>query len=487
MNFHSYSYIFAFLPLVVIVYSFLNSRHSSFSARLWLFLASLFYYGSLSPWSLPVLGLSVIINYFVASWLLKRGVEERYRKSVFIIGVAFNLILLGFFKYTNFLILNFNELLSTDFHLFGVILPLGVSFFTFMQLTFIVDCYRLNIKECNISSYSLFCTFFPYIVSGPITRYKEIVPQLDQNIKKGLDWKNTSQGLYIFALGLFKKIVIADSLALWVNNGFDKAASLNFFEAWATSLCYTMQLYFDFSGYTDMAIGTALMLNISLPLNFNSPYKALDIQDFWRRWHITLSRFLRDYIYIPLGGNKGGEFSTYRNLLLTFILGGIWHGAGWNFVLWGALHGLGLIVHRVWRKTGIQMHKALAWFITFNFINICWVFFRAQDIKSAVKVLRGMFCPDSIPLPNFLLQKLEFIRNISLFIPVKNPFRAIDGSYEMIILLLLSFAIVLLFKNSQEYSQVLTPSKKTKYFILLVLFYSVLEMGKLSRFLYVQF
>lgn len=236
-----------------------------------------------------------------------------------------------------------------------------------------------------------------------------------------------------------------------------------------------------------MAIGSALMLNISLPLNFNSPYKALNIQDFWRRWHITLTRFLRDYIYIPLGGNKSGEFATYRNLFLTFILGGIWHGAGWNFILWGALHGLGSIVHRAWKKTGIQMHKALAWFITFNFINICWVFFRAQDIKSTQKVLRGMFFPESIPLPAFVLQKFEFMRNLPLIIPVKNPFRAIDGSYEMILLLLLSFSIILLFKNSQENLQLLTPSKKTKYFILILLFYCVLEMGKLSRFLYVQF
>jgi alginate O-acetyltransferase complex protein AlgI len=486
MNFNSYSYIFVFLPLVVVVYSFLNSRCSSFSARFWLLIVSLFYYGSLSPRSLPVLALSVIVNYAIGSRLLKRSTEERLRKSVLVSGITFNLILLGFFKYTNWFIVNYNELLGVDFHLFGVILPLGVSFFTFMQLTFIVDCYRLNIRDCNLFSYSLFCTFFPYIVSGPITRYKEIVPQLDQGTIKGIDWKNASQGLYVFTLGLFKKVVIADSLALWVNNGFDKAASLNFLEAWATSLCYTMQLYFDFSGYTDMAIGSALMLNISLPLNFNSPYKALNIQEFWRRWHITLSRFMRDYIYIPLGGNKGGELATYRNLFLTFILGGIWHGAGWNFILWGALHGLGLIVHRVWKKTNIKMHKAFAWFITFNFINICWVFFRAQDIKSAFKVLRGMFFPDSLPLPAFLLQKFEFMQNMPLFIPVKNPFRAIDGSYEMILLLLSSFVIILLFKNSQEYFQELTPSKKSKYFILILL-YSVLEMGKLSRFLYVQF
>jgi len=333
----------------------------------------------------------------------------------------------------------------------------------------------------------MFCTFFPYIVSGPITRYNELVPQLDKIDSSIIDWEKMSQGLYIFSIGLFKKIIIADNLAVWVNNGFDNALNLNFFEAWATSLAYTMQLYFDFSGYTDMAIGSALMLCLSLPANFNSPYRALSMQDFWRRWHITLGRFMRDYIYIPLGGNKCGKFATYKNLLLTFILGGIWHGAGWNFILWGTLHGFGIIIHRIWKIIGMTLPNTLAWFITFNFVNVCWVFFRAQDISTALKILREMFFPEIIPLPFIILEKFEILKNLSFIKTVKNPLSAINGSFEMVVFLILSFSLVLFFKNSFEKSQGFSPSTKTKYFIVFLILYSIINIGEISKFLYVQF
>ncbi len=205
------------------------------------------------------------------------------------------------------------------------------------------------------------------------------MPQFASSWNKVKNYRNIALGLFIFSIGLFKKVVIADTFAVWATQGFDVATALTFFEAWATSLSYTFQLYFDFSGYTDMAIGAALLFNIKLPINFDSPCKATDIQDFWRRWHITLSRFLRDYIYIPLGGNRAGSFRTYTNLMATFILGGLWHGAGWTFVFWGFLHGLALVIHRIWHSLGFRLYAWLAWFITFNFVNISWVFFRAKE------------------------------------------------------------------------------------------------------------
>ncbi len=217
------------------------------------------------------------------------------------------------------------------------------------------------------------------------------MPQFASKWNLVKNYNNIALGLFIFSMGLFKKIVIADNFAVWATTGFDKAESLNMLAAWATSLSYTFQLYFDFSGYTDMAIGAALLFNIKLPINFNSPYKAKDIQDFWRRWHITLSRFLRDYIYIPLGGNRIVEYKVLTNLMITFIIGGLWHGAGWTFIFWGFLHGTALVAHRIWKKLGFTMNSILAWVITFNFINISWVFFRAKEWDDALKVISGMF------------------------------------------------------------------------------------------------
>jgi len=255
----------------------------------------------------------------------------------------------------------------------------------------------------------VFVTFFPQLIAGPIVHHKQMMPQFSMMKNEVINYRNISMGLFIFSIGLFKKVVIADTFAIWANLGFDTATTLSLFEAWATSLSYTFQLYFDFSGYTDMAIGLALLFNIKLPVNFNSPYKSTTIQDFWRRWHITLSNFLRDYIYIPLGGSRQGNFSTYNNLMATFLIGGIWHGAGWTFVFWGFLHGIALVIHRAWSLLGYKLWNWFAWFITFNFINITWVFFRAKEWGDAVKVLDGMFSLDYIVLPSFLLTKINFL------------------------------------------------------------------------------
>lgn len=294
---------------------------------------------------------------------------------------------------------------------------------------------------------------------------------------------NIALGLFIFSIGLFKKVVIADSFALWATQGFDISYTLNMLEAWMTSLSYTFQLYFDFSGYTDMAIGVALLFNIKLPINFDSPYKATSIQDFWRRWHITLSRFLKDYIYIPLGGNRKGELRTYTNLFSTFLLGGIWHGAGWTFVLWGALHGFALVIHRAWQKIGLRMPTLLAWFITFNFINIAWVFFRALNFEAAIKVLKGMFM-GAFVLPSSLESYFEGMKGWG--IAFGHWSRLYGHESYMGLALFATFFIVLLLPNSMEWQK----KFKTNFFYmgLTVLFsLTIFMLYRKSEFIYFNF
>jgi D-alanyl-lipoteichoic acid acyltransferase DltB (MBOAT superfamily) len=307
----------------------------------------------------------------------------------------------------------------------------------------------------------LFVTYFPHLLAGPIIHHKDMMPQFANRWNMTIRNKNVAAGLFLFSIGLFKKVVIADSFAQIANQGFDVATTLNVVEAWATSLSYTFQLYFDFSGYTDMAIGVSLLFNIKLPINFNSPYKATSIQDFWRRWHITLSSFLKDYIYIPLGGSRKGTFRTSVNLMATFILGGIWHGAGWTFILWGFLHGMALVINHFWKSIGLKIPTLLAWFITFNFVNITWIFFRAKEWSDALKVLEGMFA----------FHTLSISSNMDL-----HP----DW-------FLMTFIIILLFKTSIEYSKKAIYSNTMALISGLLFVYTMLLTNHISEFLYFNF
>jgi len=374
-------------------------------AKGFLVFASLFFYSWWNISYLPLILTSMLFNYVIGNSLNENFKKvQMHKKTLLGFGIIANLSLLGYFKYTDFFLENFNLAFDGSVPLLHLALPLAISFFTFQQIAYLVDSYRGETAEYDFLNYALFVTFFPQLIAGPIVHHAEMMPQFSSKWNLVKKYKNIALGLFIFTIGLFKKVVIADTFAQWASYGFDKTEILGFVEAWVTSLSYTFQLYFDFSGYTDMAIGAALLFNIKLPINFNSPYKALDIQDFWRRWHITLSRFLRDYIYIPLGGNRKGSFKTYTNLLATFILGGIWHGAGWTFVFWGFMHGMALAIHRLWKSLGFTMPKILGWFITFNFVNIAWVFFRAKEWEDAIKVIKGMF----FSYPNFNSEAIHF-------------------------------------------------------------------------------
>ena len=417
----------------------------------------------------------MIFNYYIGKRLIK--LQHTATKVLLGVGIFFNLALLGYFKYSDFFIMNFNTMMGSDIGLLYLALPLAISFYTFQQIAYLVDSYRGETKEYDFLTYALFVTFFPQLIAGPIVHHSEMMPQFTKKENKIFNHFNIALGLFIFSMGLFKKIVIADTFAMWATKGFDVAPTLNMIEAWITSLSYTFQLYFDFSGYTDMAIGAALLFNIKLPNNFFSPYKATNIQDFWRRWHITLSRFLKDYIYIPLGGNRKGEIRTYTNLFTTFVLGGIWHGAGWTFVLWGILHGLALVLHRAWQKLGFKMYSVFAWFITFNFINIAWVFFRATNFESAIKVLKGMFMGDII-VPSAVTQYIA--------LPAGKWSKLFESEAYLGVWFAFGFLVILLFPNSMQWKM----KFKTNfiYMIFTILFFlSIFLLNRKSEFIYFNF
>jgi alginate O-acetyltransferase complex protein AlgI len=389
MLFNSVEFIFLFLPVTVIGYYALTHNGYYRQSKLWLIIASLFFYAWWNTFYLLLILGSIAVNYSVAVHMARQGNVDQ-RKLWLILGVVFNVALLGYFKYADFFISNVNQLFQADYNLLHIILPLGISFFTFQQIAYLVDTYKRIVVEFDFFNYALFVCFFPQLVAGPIVHHREIMPQLLDRERAFVNWNNIVKGVFVFNMGLAKKIVIADTLGKVVNTGYAGFDLLSTSQAWITSFFYTMQLYFDFSGYSDMAIGLGLLFNIVIPVNFWSPHKAPGIQEFYRRWHITLSRFLREYVYIPIGGNRRSEVRTAFNVFLTFVVGGFWHGANWTFVIWGALNGAAMVVQRLWHKTKFAMPYAAAVTIMFVFVLIVRVFFRADSYSVALTVLRAM-------------------------------------------------------------------------------------------------
>lgn len=404
MLFNSYFFILVFLPVTLLVFFALGRNGGRRVAVGWLVAASLFFYGWWNPAYLGLIIASILFNYSVGTILGNERRRPTTRKGALMVGIAANLAVLAYYKYANFFFQNLNAAMGTGYDLTGIILPLGISFFTFTQIAFLVDAYRGEAREYNFLHYALFVTYFPHLIAGPVLHHKEMMPQFGHASIFRFDALNFSAGLTYFVLGLFKKVVIADSIAGFASPVFAAAAtgaSLSMLDAWGGALAYTFQLYFDFSGYSDMAIGLALMMGVRLPLNFDSPYKAVNIIDFWRRWHMTLSRFLRDYLYIPLGGSRHGNGRRYANLMATMLLGGLWHGAGWTFIVWGALHGGYLVINHAWhfvrRKLGHDLKRSTWWgrglatLVTFLAVVVGWVFFRADSFSTAERMLSAMF------------------------------------------------------------------------------------------------
>jgi alginate O-acetyltransferase complex protein AlgI len=424
MLFNSASFIFLYMPIVFIGMFWL-ARHSHRMAALWLGLASLAFYAVWDARFVLLLLASITFNYGMGYWIgIKRTTDSKQAKYSLVAAITVNLILLGYFKYTNFFITSTNQFIGSHIPALDIILPLGISFFTFTQIAFLVDTYLGIAREYNFIHYLLFVTYFPHLIAGPILHHKQMMPQFADPLTYQMNAEKIGIGLSIFFIGLAKKVVLADSLATYATPVFaaaDKGSLITFFDGWAGALSYTFQLYFDFSGYSDMAIGLSLLFGVSLPINFSSPYKAYNIIEFWRRWHVTLSNFLRDYLYIPLGGNRHGKLSRYRNLMITMLLGGLWHGANWTFVLWGGLHGLYLAINHFWHEIrnrfGFPFRKAsligrvLGIFLTFVFVVLAWVIFRAQTIKGAQAILEGMFGVNGFVFPERVAEIIPAARN----------------------------------------------------------------------------
>ena len=404
MLFNSYAFIFAFLPVVVVGYALIVTRRARAVTMVFLVVASLVFY-SWSNWRYAFLiSSSVLYNYTCGLCLRSETVRcyPRGRRAMLGVAIAVNLCLLGYFKYTNFLLGTLDGIFGSHWQVRPIGLPLAISFLTFEQITYLVDAYRDTASEHQFLGYGLFITFFPRLIAGPIVRPGQMLPQLSRSSTFEFSAANVATGLLTFAIGLFKKVMIADTFAPWIGPIFDQAATVSFCDAWGATLAFALQLYFDFSAYSDMAIGLALLFNIRLPENFDSPYQARSIIDFWRRWHMTLSSFLRDYLYIPLGGNRKSAVRRHLNLFVTMLLGGLWHGANWTFVIWGGLHGLYVALNHLWRRTGVRLPGALAWALTFVAVLVGWVFFRAPSFARAHVMLAGLsgasgFAWDSTP------------------------------------------------------------------------------------------
>ena len=520
MLFNSYEFIFIFLPIVLLVFHLIGKQGHHRVAIAWLVGASLFFYGWWNPAYLSLILFSILFNYSIGISMSNTSGHKLSSKVILTIGVATNLAVLGYYKYANFFVDNLNVLSDSNLILHKVILPLAISFFTFQQIAYLVDAYRGETREYSFLHYCLFVTFFPQLIAGPIVHHKEMLPQFAKDIVYKLRSKHLAIGMTIFALGLFKKVVLADGVSVYATPVFDAAEAgviLTFFEAWGGALAYTFQLYFDFSGYSDMAIGIARMFGIRLPLNFNSPYKATSIIDFWRRWHITLSRFLRDYLYIPLGGSRKGKVRRHINLMTTMILGGLWHGAGWTFILWGALHGFYLMINHGWRtifkgRNKTKIGSFIAWTITFMAVVISWVPFRAESISGANNLLKAMAGANGISLPVsfeniFVNYGLSFPVNLITFDGMfhnalyGNNFVAV---YWIFLLLLIST----FFPNTQQLMRNHKPAFETyngevtksgykwaewkqtmswALFISIIVTISILSLSGESEFLYFQF
>lgn len=484
MPFNSYIFILMFLPLTLLGYFILNRFQLYTYSTFFLCGMTMWFYGFYNPKHMVIILSSLFVNYITAL-VINRSKEKNTKKGVLILGIFINIGLIFYFKYYNFFVENVNVLFRSNYEIHRIALPLGISYFTFQQIAYLVDSYRGETENYNFLEYMSFVLFFPQISSGPIVRHKELIPQFRDREKKKVSYENLSLGIFIFSCGLVKKVLIADTFGKAASWGFSNIELLSSMDALLVSLCYTFQLYFDFSGYSDMAIGISRMMNIELPQNFNSPYKATSIIDFWDRWHMSLTRFLREYVYFPLGGSRKGKMRTYLNIMVVFLVSGIWHGANWTFIVWGLLHGALNCITRVFKDVWGKIPKIIRWFCTFLTVNFLWIIFRAKNLIEAKLFIFKIFSMDSFSISNELKECLIFeeIEVVGKF--VSEGVFAHISNLNLLLFLIITLVIVLFGKNSSE-----VKYEKTIKRIILVTFFlcwSIISLSGVSEFLYVDF
>lgn len=412
MQFNSYDFILFFLPILIVGYFVIN-RFNFLVGKYFVILMSCFFYAYSNVKMTIVLVISIFVNYSISRIMHK---VKKQRNLILFCCITINVLLLVYFKYFNFLIANINQYLKTNIGIKELILPLGISFFTFQQVAYAIKIYKGEIVDLKIIDYLLYILFFPKLIMGPIVEPDTIIKQFNDENRKKVDFDNLSCGIRLFSYGLFKKMILADTFALAVNWGFNNIETATSMDLIIVMLAYTFEIYFDFSGYSDMAVGIANMINIELPINFNSPYKATSVRDFWKRWHISLTGFLTKYLYFPLGGSKKGLFRTYLNTLIVFLVSGIWHGANWTFILWGGLHGILCVSERIFEKFESKLIEAVRWFTTFALINGLWLLFRSNSISQWLLILKKIFCFQSMYISDgiikmFKIPESDFIIN----------------------------------------------------------------------------
>jgi alginate O-acetyltransferase complex protein AlgI len=496
--FNSYVFIFVFLPVTLAVFFLLGKSGRRGPALTWLLGASLFFYAWWNPADLPFLLVSIALNYSTAL-ALRRVQREHSRHLLAACGIAANLLFLGYYKYAGFMAANLNAMLGTSWPVPHRSLPLAISFFTFQQIVFLVDAYRGRRTRTGPLRYATGVAFFPHLLAGPIVQYSQLMPQFARRRILRPQATMIAAGVTVFTFGLFKKVILADSFAQFVPVPFGAAAAgynLTLVEAWAAALSYTFQIYFDFSGYSDMAIGLALLFGITLPVNFNSPYKADSIIDFWRRWHMTLSAFLRDYLYVPLGGSRSGTGRRYLNLMITMLLGGLWHGAAWTFVIWGGIHGTYLLVNHAWRLSRDRWARTVhlpgaahaARLLTFTGVVVAWVFFRADTLDTSVRMLVAMAGGNGVALPKAWLAPLAARWGGELPDWIGVGGMGSLGGWSQLAWLSAAMVIVWGLPNTQEImARRWKPSATWAIIVAVLAFAGILGLTRASTFIYFNF
>lgn len=475
MVFSSYVFIFAFLPVVLSVYYALSNLKNGIYQRLFLIAASLFFYGYYNTKYLILITASIAVNYGIA--LAIQTHRAKAGRLFLVVGILFNVGLIGYFKYYDFFVENINAVFGCSFTLRRLLLPLGISFFTFQQLSFLISVWRAEEKVERFRDYCIFVTFFPQLVAGPIVLYSEMIPQFRDERRRFFHPDRFASGIWLFTVGLFKKAVIADTLALFADNGFGMTG-LGLAAGWITAISYTLQIYFDFSGYSDMAVGLGKMFNVDIPFNFRSPYRSESISEFWRRWHITLGRALSTYVYKPLGGNRRGLARTCLNLFLTFLVSGLWHGAAWTFVLWGALHGLFVVAERILDRPLKKIPKPVRVCGTFLVVTALWVLFRADGFRQALEVWRGM-----VAFGNPAIAQLNTVVGTAAYIDFPLAF---DCVYILVLEAVLLF-VVFRCPNSCDLLDRFRPSRKTMSVAAFLFVIALLCLARESVFIYFNF